>query len=187
MQHEWSTEDLIASWTLVGEDWELVGNKAGLTRLGFALLLKFFEIESRFPQVKNEVPSEAVVYVARQGGVDPEEFDRYDWDGRAIERHRMQIRAAFGFRMFTRADEDKLAGWLTREVCPVELRDDQLRQALLVRCRAERLEPPGRVDRSSVPPALPLSRHFATAPSPGSAKCLPSGSKTSPTMTCWSS
>jgi hypothetical protein len=30
---------------------------------------------------------------------------------------------------------------------PVELRDQQLREALLVRCRAERIEPPGRVDR----------------------------------------
>lgn len=32
-------------------------------------------------------------------------------------------------------------------MCPVELRDPQLREALLVRCRAERIEPPGRVDR----------------------------------------
>ena len=36
-------------------------------------------------------------------------------------------------------------GWPRR--CPVELRDEQLREALLVRCRAERIEPPGRVDR----------------------------------------
>jgi hypothetical protein len=32
-------------------------------------------------------------------------------------------------------------------VCPVELRDPQLREAVLVHCRAERIEPPGRVDR----------------------------------------
>ena len=58
-----------------------------------------------------------------------------------------QVRDAFGFREFARADEDKLADWLASEVCPVELRDEQLREALLVRCRAERLEPPGRVER----------------------------------------
>lgn len=52
-----------------------------------------------------------------------------------------------GFREFTRADEDKLADWLATEVCPVELRDEQLREALLVRCRRERLEPPGRIER----------------------------------------
>lgn len=29
------------------EDWRLVGNKSGATRLGFSLLLKFFELEGR--------------------------------------------------------------------------------------------------------------------------------------------
>jgi Domain of unknown function (DUF4158) len=50
MRREWTPEDLIASWTLVEDDWRLVGNKAGATRLGFALLLKFFELEGRFPR-----------------------------------------------------------------------------------------------------------------------------------------
>ena len=40
MQREWSAEELIGSWTLVDEDWRLVSNKSGPTRLGFALLLK---------------------------------------------------------------------------------------------------------------------------------------------------
>ena len=35
---------------------------------------------------------------------------------------------------------------MAEEVCPVELRDPQLREAVLVHCRAERIEPPGRVD-----------------------------------------
>jgi hypothetical protein len=39
MRAEWSTEDLVGSWTLLDEDWRLVGNKSGPTRLGFALLL----------------------------------------------------------------------------------------------------------------------------------------------------
>ena len=42
---------------LVGQDWELVANKSGATRLGFALLLKFFELEARFPRGPEEVPS----------------------------------------------------------------------------------------------------------------------------------
>ena len=32
---------------LLGQDWTLVGNKSDATRLGFALLLKFFEVEAR--------------------------------------------------------------------------------------------------------------------------------------------
>ncbi|WP_425286435.1 DUF4158 domain-containing protein [Actinopolyspora xinjiangensis] len=79
--------------------------------------------------------------------VDAEEFGRYSWRSRSIKDHRAQIRAAFGFREFSRGDEDKLAGWLAEEVCPVELREGRLRQAVLVRCRAEGIEPPGRLDR----------------------------------------
>jgi hypothetical protein len=147
MQREWSAEELIGSCTLVDEDWRLVSNKSGPTRLGFALLLKFFEIEARFPRNADELPSAAIAYVAEQVKVDPAEFARYQWSGRAIERHRVQIRTAFGFREFSRGDEPKLAAWLAEEVCPVELRDEQLREGLLVRCRSERIELPGRVER----------------------------------------
>jgi hypothetical protein len=37
VRQEWSLEDLIASWTLVEEDWRLVGNETGPTRLGFVV------------------------------------------------------------------------------------------------------------------------------------------------------
>ncbi|MGP3974428.1 hypothetical protein ACTWQF_10555 [Streptomyces sp. 8N114] len=48
-------------------DWDLVANKAGTTRLGFCLMLKFFEIEGRFPDLLEEVPQAAVEYVAGAG------------------------------------------------------------------------------------------------------------------------
>jgi hypothetical protein len=147
MRREWSPEDLIESWTFVGQDWTLVGNKTGATRLGFALMLKFFEIEACFPRAADDFPAAAVGYVAEQVNIAPAAFAAYSWSGRSITYHRSQIRDAFGFREFTRGDEDKLAGWLAEEVCPVELRDQQLHEAVLVRCRAERIEPPGRVDR----------------------------------------
>ncbi|GAA3077568.1 hypothetical protein [Streptomyces glomeratus] len=43
MRQEWSPEDVVACWTLVDGDWPLVANKSGATRLGFCLMLKFFE------------------------------------------------------------------------------------------------------------------------------------------------
>lgn len=49
---------------------------------------------------------------------------------RSIEYHRAQLRAAFGFREFTRGEEDKLAGWLAQEDCPVALGDEALREAV---------------------------------------------------------
>ena len=137
----------MGAWTLVADDWRLVGNKTGPTRLGFVLLLKFFELEGRFPRHGGELPPAAVAYVASQVRVDPGLFGGYAWAGRTIEYHRAQIRDALGFRPVTRADEETLADWLATDIVPFEASDERLREALLLRCRSERLEPPGRLDR----------------------------------------
>lgn len=147
MRREREPEELIACWTLVEGDGALIGNKSGPTRLGFALLLKFFELEGRFPRHVGELPEAAVKYVSQQVRIDAAELASYDWSGRTIKYHRAQIRDAYGFREATRADEEHLAAWLSDEVCPVELSDARLREALLARCRAQRIEPPGRQER----------------------------------------
>jgi hypothetical protein len=151
MRREWEPEDLIASWALIAPDWELVGSKPGATRLGFTALVKFFEIAGRFPEYGAEVPEQAVTYLAEQVKIDPGLFAKYQWSGRTSERHRAQVRAAMGFRECTEADQQELAGWLSREVCPTELRREALRDVVLAHCRSEqvRLEPPtfGQISR----------------------------------------
>lgn len=54
MKRNWSPEELIESWTLLPLEAALLDNKTGPTRLGFALLFKFFQQEynmvmGRFP------------------------------------------------------------------------------------------------------------------------------------------
>ncbi|MFE1327044.1 Tn3 family transposase [Streptomyces sp. NPDC058735] len=142
MRQEWSPEDVVACWTLVDGDWDLVANKSGTTRLGFCLMLKFFEIDGRFPEFIEEFPQAAVDYVAGLVKVPAAELAKYDLAG--AKRHRKQIREALGFRPSTLADEEQLTGWLAAEVCPVELVEDRQREALVVECRERKIEPPGR-------------------------------------------
>ncbi|WP_431982989.1 hypothetical protein [Streptomyces qinglanensis] len=59
-RQEWSPEELLANWTLVDGDWDLVAHKSGATRLGSSLLLKSSVLEGRFPDVLEEVPPAAV-------------------------------------------------------------------------------------------------------------------------------
>ncbi|MFE4581331.1 DUF4158 domain-containing protein [Streptomyces chartreusis] len=142
MRQEWEPEDLIEVWTLLEEEQERLRNKSGANWLGFALLLKFFEVEARFPEVAGEIPVPAVSYVAQQVRVPAEEWAAYDWSGRAIKRHRMEIRGAFGFRECSEDDQGQLAEWLAVELCGVELNRDRLADAVVARCRKDRLEPP---------------------------------------------
>lgn len=141
MRQEWSPEDVVACWTLVDGDRDLVANKTGPTRLGFRLMLRFFEIEGRFPEFIEEFPQPAVEYVAELVKVPTAELAKYDLAG--AKRHRKQIREVLGFWPSTLADEERLTAWLAAEVCPVELVEDRQREALLVRCRVARIEPPG--------------------------------------------
>ncbi|WP_209441543.1 DUF4158 domain-containing protein [Streptomyces erythrochromogenes] len=105
-------------------------------------MLKFFEMEGRFPEFIEEFPQPAVEYVAGLVKVPAIELAKYDLAG--AKRHRKQIREALQFRPATLDDEEWLTAWLAVEVCPVELVEDRQREALLVECRARKIEPPGR-------------------------------------------
>ena len=119
MRQDWSPEEVVGEWTLVESDWKLIANKSGSTRLGFALTLKLFEIEARFPLFPEEIPQAAIDYVAGLVQVPATEFAEYELaSSSAATVHRQQIREAHRFRVSTRADEEQLTGWLASEVCP---------------------------------------------------------------------
>ncbi|MEL7144706.1 MAG: DUF4158 domain-containing protein, partial [Cyanobacteria bacterium J06573_11] len=53
MKRKWTNHELLEHWTLDAEETRLVLSKKGANRLGFALLLKFFQLKGRFPEKKN--------------------------------------------------------------------------------------------------------------------------------------
>ncbi|MFE6159277.1 DUF4158 domain-containing protein [Streptomyces sp. NPDC056486] len=135
-------------------------------------MLKFFELEGRFPHVLEEVPPAAVEYVADLVKVLSTDFAKYTLVGRTSEYHRKQIREALRFRPSTVADEKALTEWLAAEVCPVELAEYWQREALLVECRGRKIEPPGRTGlrRCSLRRAVGGRSRSAAGPSTAWAK-----------------
>lgn len=142
-------DELVEHWTLLKDEQALVAGKRGATRLGFAVLLKFYTQYGRFPRGRFELPVEAVEFVARQVQVAASELDAYEWTGRTVEYHRAQIRGHLGFRECSVADADKLTAWLAEHVACAERRPEQVRVELLARCHTECVEPPspGRCER----------------------------------------
>ena len=92
-------DELVDHWTLLKDERELVAVKRGPTRLGFALLLKFYARAGRFPRGRAELDDDAVAFVARQVGVPASDLGFYEWAGSTIEYHRAQIRRRLGFRL----------------------------------------------------------------------------------------
>jgi TnpA family transposase len=141
-RRRWLREELEEAWNLGPDEHALLSGKRGATRLGFAVLVRFFAREGRFPEPSEEIDAVAVAHVARQVGIPAAEYARYDHGGRTYEHHRAQIREAFGFRPATAEDARALSDWLCAEVAPQEYELDRLLGAAYARLRALKVEPP---------------------------------------------
>jgi hypothetical protein len=87
MKRKWENEELTEHWSLDSQERELIAQKKGANRLGFALLLKFFQWQGRFPEKKNEIPRVVQEFVAQQLSTSASLYQEYDWQGRASHYH----------------------------------------------------------------------------------------------------
>lgn len=142
MKKTWSLEELVEHWTLLPKELEQLTQKNDQNILGFALLLKFFQLEARFPENCSEIPADVVNYVAKLLNIKREKYQSYNWQGRSIKYHRAQIREFFGFREAQSHDTEELANWLTEQALIYELKFEQLKLAALTHLRELKIEPP---------------------------------------------
>jgi hypothetical protein len=149
MKRAWHPEELVEHWTILPGERPLLEHKHGATRLGFAVLFKFFQYAGAFPRSPQDIPLTVVDHVAQQVGVPADTWAQYAWDGRTIEYHRAQIRQHLGFREATVADGEMLVTWLAEQIVPTTRHLDHLKEAVGQRCRDLRIEPPTpeRLDR----------------------------------------
>lgn len=142
MKKIWQPEELVEYWTLLPEELALLNQKNDENRLGFAILLKFFEIYARFPENNQEISFIVVDYVAKLLDISPQKYSYYDWQGRSIKYHRAQIREFFGFQETKVSDAKELTNWLAEQALIYELKFEQLKLAAVARLRNLKLEPP---------------------------------------------
>lgn len=124
------------------EDQARLRNKSAANRLGFALLLKFFEAETRFFDSAEEISGVGGGVCRPAGEGRCRVVGRVRLDGAGDQSAPNGNRSAFGFRECTTDDQARLSEWPADELCGVELNRDRLAQAVVARCRNERPEPP---------------------------------------------
>ncbi len=142
MKRNWQPEELVECWTLLPSELALLAHKNPQNRLIFALLLKFFELEARFPESEHEIPSVVVNYITQQLKISPSIYHECNWQGRSIIYYRKKIREFFGFREASKKDALQLTDWLTEQALIYELKYEQLKSAAISRLRELKIEPP---------------------------------------------
>ena len=125
MKRQWEPEELIEQFILTPAELALLPedltNANPSNRLGFAVLLKFFQVEARFPQHPVEVPKMVVHFIAQQLKLAEEDYRGYSWSGGRFKAHRHQVRTFLGFRPITQADKQQMKTWLMKDVLPLGL------------------------------------------------------------------
>src|SRR5260370_42267264 len=64
MKRAWHPDELAQCWTLSPDELELLGNKTGVTRLRFAVLLEAFQFDGRFPDRRGDVAGSQRIWPA---------------------------------------------------------------------------------------------------------------------------
>ncbi|NEQ64813.1 MAG: Tn3 family transposase, partial [Symploca sp. SIO2D2] len=149
VKSHWETEELIENWTLLPTELELVSQKVGGNQIGFALLLKHFQLFAHFPDEKSSIPQIIISYLASQINIPENRISDFDWQGRSAKVYRVEIRRLFNFRVATVQDSVQMSEWLIQEILPNEQRLESLTELVYQRWRELQIEPPtpGRVER----------------------------------------
>jgi hypothetical protein len=142
IKSDWLPDELVQSFTLSNQELSLLGNKAGATRLSFAVLLKTFQMKGYFVDSGNDLPRVVVVFLAQQCFVSPSLFDSIEWDGRMAREHRTQIRLYLGVKAFRIADEAILVAWLEKQVIDFDVTSESLKHLALGHLRINKKEFP---------------------------------------------
>ena len=142
MKRIWEPDELIEHFTFLPNEMQLIGNKSGATRLGFAVLFKFFQYEARFPSHRSEVPKAVVQYIAKRVGTPEDLFAQYDWTGRTITYHRTQIREFFGFKEVTALNIEEMIDWLCKDVLFQDQKFEHLIKMVYQRFKDLKTDPP---------------------------------------------
>ena len=142
MKQAWHLDELTQHWTLSDDECLLLGEKTGATRLAFAVLLKAFQYEGRFPLRRDTVPVSVIGHLAAQVAVPLAAYATADWDGRSARRHRADIRAYCGYDVFTIAHEADCIDWLSAHVSSPDPTAEALTLTAYRHLRTLKLEPP---------------------------------------------
>jgi len=129
-------DDVVDHFTLVGDELDLLRNKAGATRLGFTVLLKFLLWRGRFPRGRHEIPDAALPEAGVAADLAAVALGRAARKIVGAELARRHAHLAGEVRDPVVADAETLVAWLAEHVAEVERGQDRVRGELLARSRS---------------------------------------------------
>jgi TnpA family transposase len=143
MNPSWTALELAESWALTPEERAaLLSGKTDANRLSIAALLKFFQLEGRFPATLDEVPEQGLAYLAQVVESAAPLAALSDLPPRTYERQRAEVRTFLGVRQATLTDYKRAQQGLLEHALPGAQSEAELSDTLRAWFRRQQLELP---------------------------------------------
>ncbi len=110
-------------------------------RLGFAILLKYFQLESRYPKHIKYVDPLMLHCLANQLDVSASCIENFDWEGRSTKRFRQEIRRFLGYKKVSLQGVGQFKTWLIDNVFPMGIKKTQQMEHAYHYFQQKQLEP----------------------------------------------
>jgi TnpA family transposase len=143
MKWRWSKEELEIYWTLNESEIVFSRSRRDEHSLGLAIMLKYFQNESRFPMSRREVPSEVIDFISKQLDVSAQEIAEYNWKERTARRHHLSVLSFLGIRRQGIVDRESLKQFIRTELLPLNLSVVQMQERIIEWYKEKNLEPLG--------------------------------------------
>ncbi len=142
MKQDWHPDALAQHFTLAPDEHTLLESKPLTARLGFAVLLKVFQLEARFSGRREQRVPGITHFLARQLGMAETSSVGSAPGERTLRFYKAQIRAFTGLREFTLEDVEPFTAWLAERVISPDPSSEVFKQLAYGRLRDCKLEPP---------------------------------------------
>lgn len=110
MKKYWSQEELEEFWRLLPEEKIFLGNRVGVQRFMYMLLLKYYQISYSFFSRSEEISDQLLNFGMKQYDIriTNEEFSSFLTKDHSHKKYRQEIREFYGTRLLKDADHTKL-------------------------------------------------------------------------------
>lgn len=110
-------------------------------KLGFAVLLKYFQLESRYPKHIKFIDPLMLNTISNQLNISPSMINQFDWEGRSTKRFRQEVRELLGYRKVTGNDIHDFKEWLFKNVFSNAIKRSQRIEHAYIYFRENKIEP----------------------------------------------
>lgn len=130
------------TYSLNDDEIALAKNKnSDKNKLGFAVLLKYFQLENHYPKHIKYIDPFMLNTIANQLNISTSVISQFDWEGRSTERFRQEIRELLGFRKATLSDIPDFKVWLDKNVFHNAVKRSQRVEYAYTYFRENKIEP----------------------------------------------